>query len=256
MRLVVLASAACVTLAVAVAAPSVAQRPASSSSDPTVGVHGMVLVAPARGPAREVLLSHLPMYRAPHRHQVIVRAALDAATQRLLAADRARHGDTLYTIEPERFALVHLDPARFAGPFAIRATLYRGHFERGGTPIARNVAFTLQRSLVFRPIHAEDVRPRGAQHAYLVPLGAEQLLVHRVAGAPSHEQLVRVEVTGTLRPQEAARAITIPGRDDGLPLRSGESVAIRAAGVKTPLRVRAARILHLERDDLALPRRM
>jgi hypothetical protein len=54
--------------------------------------------------------------------------------------DRDASAGGLYTFEPEVFAITELDPGG-DGPArtAVEGTIFHGHFERGGSPIAEHV---------------------------------------------------------------------------------------------------------------------
>ena len=102
--------------------------------DGTMGVHGMLLFG-----EDALYLSHLPMFQSPHNFQVILEAGFDDAAAQVLRADRETSGqDLYYTFEPAKFHITELDPGG-DGPArsSIEGTIYRGHFERGGQPIAR-----------------------------------------------------------------------------------------------------------------------
>jgi hypothetical protein len=85
-------------------------------------------------------LSHLPMFQSPHNFQMLLEVGFDDAALQALRADREGGGD-LYTFEPEKFPISELDPGG-DGPTrtSMAGTVFHGHFERGGTPIARATA--------------------------------------------------------------------------------------------------------------------
>lgn len=73
----------------------------ADAHDHSFGTHGMVLFG-----GREALYaSHLPLFRAPHDHQVVLQVRLaDPALDRTLR-ERLDGKTALWTIEPERLAL-------------------------------------------------------------------------------------------------------------------------------------------------------
>jgi hypothetical protein len=160
----------------------------------TTGRHGMVLFGD--GPC---FLSHMMMWHCPHDYQVVLEAALDAATAARLAADRAAHGDGLYTFDPEPFPLAELEPRDgVTARTALTGAIVRGHFERGGVPIAQRVTVGV-RTLWFRhlELQAGPARPL----TYLcVGRGERAYLAHEIQGRPSFDQiLVGRFVPGTVR---------------------------------------------------------
>lgn len=119
------------------------------------GVHGMALFGGDNG----LFAAHLPMFRHPHDRQAlialrIVDATLDAHMRRTLGAAPA-----LWTLVPERFDLWRLQAVRDGEPLRLRADLVRGHFERGGETVHRDVAIEVHRVLRFEPL---DPTPRAA----------------------------------------------------------------------------------------------
>jgi hypothetical protein len=170
------------------AAPAAAQAPAAH--DATWGTHGMVIFG-----TRGEFASHLPTYASPHDWQILLRVSLsaDSATSVVdpgatLAADRASTGEVLYTLEPEQFqhsALAAGQPASF------RATLYRGHFERGGEAIALGVKVRVEQVLHRRKLRVDEADPVAGRF-FLLSTGEETFLVHRIAGTPDFDQIMVV----------------------------------------------------------------
>jgi hypothetical protein len=248
-----------------------ASAPAAGAPEPTMGVHGMLVAG--GDPEGRVLLSHLPLYRPPHDRQLLVVARLVGPAAARYAADRARSGERVYTIEPERFPLARLARAGAGDGVRFRATLYRGHFERGGTPIARDVEVAVERVLVSRAVEATPAAAAPAGRAYpgyLLRLGDDLLLAHRVGGAPSYDQVVVLVADGAVPAHPLLRAARegavevvvlpgtgAPGGADG-PLAEAAAVRLAAAApgaaAAPALRARVRRQLYLEHDDLAPPR--
>jgi hypothetical protein len=221
-----------------------------------------------------VYLSHLPLYRAPHDRQLVLAARLVASDsarragapdpQAAYLADRRASGERVYTIEPERFPLRMVAEAAVDVPARFRATVYRGHFERGGTPILRDVVVEVERAVVSRALRAaERVDPDDAADVRLVLFGEpdELYVAHRVAGAPSYDQVARVELAGAApHPEALARGVAVRVAERGgrplreRPLRDGEAVRLRPdadVGGGDAYTARVARVVYLEFDDLA-----
>jgi len=154
------------------------------STDPA-GSHGMLVVG-----TDVVYLSHLPMFHVPHNYQLIFEAALDADVLDDYRRDSKGHPDTYYTLVPTgRWVLP--DTIRDGASFS--ADLYRGHFERGGTPIRQGVVVKVRRIVHFRRFDA------GRQSDPLQWIGfgrgREHFLAHRIEAAPDMDQVVQVSAT-------------------------------------------------------------
>src|SRR5579871_2920801 len=96
-------------------------------------VHGMLVVG-----HQKIYMSHLPMFHAPHDYQAIFQVELSAAGSDPKATylkDSQTTGSKLYTFLPRPFVLA----AAAAPGKSFTGDLYRGHFERGGTPIASEI---------------------------------------------------------------------------------------------------------------------
>lgn len=178
-------------LALLATAPLAAQHDAHRDS--TWGSHGMVLFG-----ERGQFLSHLPLYRAPHDWQMLLRVSLvaDSAGDPLavLRHDRGSSGHVLYTIEPEEFAHSGL-----AAGTTFRATLFRGHFERGGTPILRGARFRVEQVLYRRRLEEFEANDPAGRFLVLKDVG-EAYLLRRIGGAPDADHIHAVELAGDLPP--------------------------------------------------------
>ena len=171
-------------LAWALALPAVAGevRPGHAPSPDPPGEHGMLVVG-----SDVVYLSHLPMFHTPHDYQLVFEATLEDDTLAAYRRDNRLHPGTYYTLVPT---------ARWVLPDTIRegarfdADLYRGHFERGGTPIKRDAAIVVRRIVHFRRFDPG----RSADPTQWIGFGRgrEHFLAHRIEGAPDMDQVVQV----------------------------------------------------------------
>jgi hypothetical protein len=132
-------------------------------------VHNMLLTG-----AQTPFLSHLPMfdalssdgraYTSPHRFQVILEASFKkngADADRVHVRERETHpGAALYTLHPEPFVLTGLKPGDPTAPAvtSFRGTVFRGHLERGGEPVAAlsGIEVKVKRILHFREFDPKD----------------------------------------------------------------------------------------------------
>ncbi len=144
--------------------------------------HGMALVG-----TEKIYLSHLPMFHSPHDYQVILEVELEDAAKALYSASRVLNNDTVYTIAPETGVLTEMAKA---GKI-FRADLYRGHFERGGTPIAEKTAIKVVRVLYFKKFVPGEAKP-DEEDFILFGNAKEQFGAHLISAAPDFDRLVKV----------------------------------------------------------------
>ena len=166
------------------------------SEGDTTDFHGMLLFGEA-----ELYLSHLPMFVRPHNFQVLLEVKFDDAVREVLLSDREGAEDGIHTFAPERFPIVELKPdGDKPARTSIEGTIFHGHFERGGTPIAEGVVARVQDVAVF---HEFDV---GAKHAddkelaYLCMGSGGQLhLAHEITARPYFDHVLKARlVPGTV----------------------------------------------------------
>jgi hypothetical protein len=164
----------------------------------THGVHGMLVFGGQRtnGALRSpVYVSHLPMFMAPHDFQVIARVAGEAAGR---FGDFVAHFGSfeIYTFRPEPFSIDELDPS--GGGSARRTfggTLFRGHFERGGSEIASDVSVEVERVIHFRRFGADGSNTARGRLRYLC-FGQRDatFLAHLITAPPDFDQILAVEL--------------------------------------------------------------
>jgi hypothetical protein len=180
--------------------------------------HGMLIVG-----SQTVYLSHLPMFHAPHDYQVIVEARFHAPKgdpQATYVADRAKTGTPIYTLVPEPFVL----PDVIKGKRSFKATIFRGHFERGGTSIAENVTVDITRVLLFKPFDPQAVKPTDLQY-FLFGKGPETFLAHLIVAPPDYDQVLAVKPGAPIPDgvQSAGMNVTIANHLNNKPLIAGEA---------------------------------
>jgi hypothetical protein len=165
----------------------------------TTGRHGLLVFG-----AGPVYLSHLPMYACPHNFQVLLEAGPGSPALEALRADRARHGDGMYTFDPLPFPIAELEPHDgVPARTSLDGTLVRGHFERGGTPIAAGTRVDIQAVVWFRQLDVAATPTPGQALQYLCFGRGEQVyLAHELQARPSFDQVLTVRlVPGTVATQ-------------------------------------------------------
>ena len=197
-------------------------------------VHNMAVVG-----EHAIFLSHLPMFMPPHDAQVILEASFFKGGKNVdavYAADRAANRTIrFYTLSPEPFEVRELFQTAVSDPLRSRftATVFRGHLEKGGTPVEllKNIEVRVK-----RVAHAHDFTgtDRATTLTYvLFGAGQELFLAHRISAAPDFDQIVSVTATGALpSAEELQRGVTVevPGRPNspGSRLEVTQSVPARA----------------------------
>jgi hypothetical protein len=134
--------------------------------------HNMLVVG-----SNTIFLSHLPMFdgtnlaktafTSPHRYQVILQATFSRNGNdvgHLYAGDRQRNATVkMYTLNPEPFVLSRLFTPNRQDPTlnGFTATVFRGHLERGGTPIdgLKDVRVHIDKVIYARQFDPTDSKP-------------------------------------------------------------------------------------------------
>ena len=155
----------------------------AAAQDTSMGAHGMALFGDRDG----LYASHLPMFHAPHDHQVVLQVRL--ADPQLDRALRERMQDTtaLWTIDPERFALSRLGPASAAPLAGFSADVYSGHFERGGERVHTGARFVVDKVVYFQRL---DPAARARDEAHYLPVG--KYLFKRIDSRPDADHIVKL----------------------------------------------------------------
>jgi len=216
-----------------------------SAQDTRQGVHGMFLVVTPTG----LIASHLPMYHAPHDLQVVLSLAPSTRDDReFIDTLSASTPEILYTISPEAFDMNRLAPDADNELEEFCASIFLGHFERGGRQLAERVCFSVDDTLLYRVLTTRDPKEEKA-HWHVFEIGAERFAAHEIAGAPDFDQWMRVSGgrkldAGRFR---SLRDNTIVG--SGKIERGTKLTLIRDDGDRVPARIEA--VLYRETADLA-----
>jgi hypothetical protein len=144
------------------------------------------------------------LYQKPHNAQIIYQIKTNNAALLALVRDA-----DLVTIEPKIFNLQRLIRGE---ELTIKANVYSGHFERGGTKFFQDVEIVFTEQKYLRML--EDLAAPGVDKVYdVVELDkGGRLLIHQIQGAPSFDHIallsnpnscVTTVRTGTLVPDES-----------------------------------------------------
>ncbi|MGE0824972.1 MAG: hypothetical protein AB7P18_23005 [Candidatus Binatia bacterium] len=220
----------------------------SLSSKDLPEVHGMLVFG-----TEEIYLSHLPMFHPPHDYQIILAAEFDRNTEAAYRKSRKAHPEErVYTLEPLPFVLREM--VQTLRPFT--ATLYRGHFERGGIPIAGNVPVNIKRLLFFKRLVA-DATKREHQNYILFGNNKEWFLAHQIVAKPDFDEIASVaKQSGMLEKRlkkDGKVFLTITDSKDNGPLKEDqERLRVVLENTQLPILLHDVKIYYLELGDLAL----
>jgi hypothetical protein len=139
------------------------------------GVHGMA----AFKANDQYFLSHMPLSKGIHAHQVLLRITPTPEQEQLL--EKLLNTKDLVSFVPEPFDLNQLIEGQLT---EINGHFYTGHFERGGKPVARKF------SLAVTKIWHLPVPQQGHGDYELLAIGNTHFLaVHRIGPAPSFDHI-------------------------------------------------------------------
>ncbi|TGE29060.1 hypothetical protein [Hymenobacter metallicola] len=218
-----------------------AQHPHSSTPTDRPSTHGMLIFG-----TQHVYASHLPMFHSPHDYQVVLELDLsDSAQTAYRASQQQFPTETVYTLEPEQFVL----PQMVQQPRPFRATLYRGHFERGGTAIARQLTVRIKQVLYFQHL-SPTVHPQPA--LLLIGQYPEQFVVHRIAAQPDFDQVAAVVARGDAKAVSTTEppVRVLPSAAAKTPCTAGQELRVQSDAGNSVRPLTVSHSLYLEYDDL------
>jgi hypothetical protein len=173
--------------------------PHGTGTAPHTALHGQLLLG-----RNAHYLYHLPLFMTDprqhaHNFQVILEAALPSDDEALLAADRGRNPDMLYTAAPAIFdqaALVLSYPGY--GPLRrLPASVFRGHFEREPNEmIIENSTLEILKVVHFREFTAGGPKLDALEYLLFGREG-EAFMAHLLSAPPDFDQVIAVTLSGT-----------------------------------------------------------
>jgi hypothetical protein len=172
--------------------------------------HNMMVVG-----EKSIFLSHLPMFMAPHNFQVILEATFTSGgknIQEIYTKDRQSHRETkMYSLMPEEsFKLPSLFTPNPPSRNSFKATIFRGHLERGGEKIPGLTNIDVN---VKRVVYAQQLGrgfDKSDKLTYLLfGSGQELFLAHVIAKAPDFDQLLSVKISNAPSDEELRRGVRV-----------------------------------------------
>jgi hypothetical protein len=201
-------------------------------------VHGMLIFG-----KEKIYASHLPLFHSPHNYQIILELETDKISKQKFLADQKQNPDfATYSIEPEKFVLSEM----LDKPKPFKVNLYRGHFERGGTQILKDITVTIKQVIFNEKFNSE--KDRSALNNYIL-FGSEKekFVVHQITNKPDFEQIIQVKsafVFGT----EKYALITVNKSENNPIGVSGNDIEVFNKTEK--LNISLLKQIYLEFDDL------
>lgn len=155
-----------------------------SHADPKA-VHGMVVFGD-----ETTYVSHLPMFHNPHDYQFVAEVQMNSAPRSYTMdyyQDAKEEGETLFTIAPMAFDLSKMVSGEIT---MMVATLYAGHFEKGGKPLGP-VEIKIKQQIISEKL---ENLPAQTQFKDYVVFGkeGEYFAVHHIQEKPSFDFIAKV----------------------------------------------------------------
>ena len=221
-------------------------------------VHGMLLFGRQTNYA-----SHLPMFHAPHDCQLILKLdLLQAGTSQALALYRAAQeaGETFFTLVPER---MDLSQVASGVRTSFSASIFRGHFERGGQELG---AVRVHVSAIVSVARLNgDQAPQANEEYFIFGESGETFAAHLIHEKPSFDAILSVSspyrvLSGTCRRRAC------PGEPDPVRIPVGLPVTTSEAKIRQPFttpsegavlgsapgpHAKILKTIYLEEEDLA-----
>ncbi|MFC3649437.1 hypothetical protein ACFOOH_20735 [Planctobacterium marinum] len=153
-----------------------------------MGSHGMVLFSDGD----RLFASHLPLYQAPHDYQLIYEVELQSQEKliaQLISGEQTE--EHMLTLLPEHFDLNKLIEGE---SITLNATVFKGHFERGGKPWLSEQEVFFKKPLYRRQLTGNVSANAEPNQWHSILLSEQRLLfVHLIGPAPSFDAIYLAE---------------------------------------------------------------
>jgi len=204
-------------------------------------VHGMLMFG-----EKKIFFSHLPMFHSPHDYQAIFSVKLRAQAKALYLADKKIHpAEKIYTFVPEVMVL----PEALLKTKVFKGEIYRGHFERGGVLLGKDVQVEVDDLIVFKKFEPQAVKPTQATYM-LFGQPEEYWLAHNIAKKPDFDHIAAVNIPGDSSIQQPTILLSLKNLDNTKPLLDGNSFEAISGG--QTIKLESLRTTYLEFDDLSM----
>jgi hypothetical protein len=219
-----------------------AANESEATANGRVASHGMNLA----GDPANAWISHVPLFAAPHDVQMIAAGAMTSVNGSPLPPS---FSDQLFTFLPDS---ISLDALRTGALTTLEGKLFVGSFEHDGRPLAGRFRFSVSRVVHQHVLDKQTSQP--ALTYVLVGSRERAFAIHKVAGTPGFDEVVRVELGGDAPPNDALAVgveALVTGASDTPTSRIGLADAPRTmqAGSRTFTAKRAASLSCLVGPD-------
>jgi hypothetical protein len=203
------------------------------SGSTSLAGHGMVVFG-----EQTIYLYHLPMWHGVHAWQIILEASMDTQSLALYQADRVA-GSHLNTFSPKSFALAQIKPG-----FKIAGTLFHGHFEQGGTPLAQGIesVLTVQRVVMIKALNPNETK-RTTPMYRVFGHGTKWFAAHVASHNPDFDQVLDINPVPNLLSEANLNAgvnVQIPGGSNDAasrPVSGAQLSGQMTGGIEMPVSV-------------------
>jgi hypothetical protein len=210
-------------------------------------VHGMFVFGKDK-----VYLSHLPMFHAPHNYQVLLQVEFTKEVKATYLEEKLQDKfQSVYTIVPESFIL----PEVVTDGNSFKAVLYKGHFERGGSPITKEINITIKKVLYFKKFDKSAVK---TPHGKYIIIGnkTEQFIIHKVIAKPDFDQVIKLDGSNktliAILLKTTHLNVIIPSSSNTIPLKEGENLIAKLSdNQSSSVSINIKKSLYLEYGDLS-----
>jgi hypothetical protein len=201
-------------------------------------IHGMLIFG-----KEKVYVSHLPMFHTPHNYQIILELGLTAKDKKKFVDDQlANPKNVVYTLVPERFVL----PDMVKSPKPFKAVIYRGHFERGGSPISDSITVTIQQ-VVYNRRFDDAPKPLKTTNYLLFGNEKEQFATHFINKKPDFDDIRLIKAT--LPKNTVVTEVVIDDKKNVVPNNNSTAIIGKSKDGKT-VQFSWLKQLYLEFEDL------
>jgi hypothetical protein len=177
---------------------------AQKTPETAMGTHGMAIFGGREG----LYASHLPMFHAPHDTQVVFRFhLLNTANDTSLRTSLANN-PTLWTLDPEPFDLLRLQPKHSQPLQQFSARIVEGHFERDGKEKFSKQTVIVDAVLYFHRLSPAEKKSTAARY-HLIGKNQEWFLFKEIDRRPDFDLIMALSRDNT-HPQTTCLSSSFP----------------------------------------------
>lgn len=185
------------------------QNSAADALAAPASVHGMVLFG-----TDTLYMSHIPMFHSPHDYQALFEVELSHPTLDATATYKkqlaANGTQKLVTLKPVPFVLPDLLDGKFS---TIKAGLFKGNFESGGTQVLNNVTIKIK-NIIYKKQLSLSEKPLPTLTYLVLKDLTKVFLIHKITAPNNFDQIVEAIVLDPSNSQSLPGIVTISDKKD------------------------------------------